>query len=275
MKCKRRREHRRRQRKARASLEVFKRSKGLNKHLTYLFITCDPMGLYDKEYNNIDEYDVEIYDIMSGLPDCQSGEDVLELIYRVFGDWFGDSQGSKDRYIDISKKVWDFLCGRKSEEHRDDGSIVDSSNQEVTYRVTFDRKSKTRTLSTARYLRKKRSDAEYQFLFFLRKNGERKILRQPVIGKCIVDFGLPFRNILIYIEREMHDAAISRSEARMRWLKCQGFNIITAAEERICNNPSDVLREIKCFAESEDNKAEFDRLVRMAMRHSYIKLTSS
>lgn len=273
MKLRRRREHRRRQRRERKSLEIYKKSKGLYRHLAYLFITHDPMGLYDEKYCNIDEYDPEIYSIMPGLPHCSNEEDVLELVYNVFGEWFGEAQGSKERYVAVSRKVWDFWCGRESPEYQssDTEVVTDTSKGALPSKVCFDRKTKIKTLSKARYFRKKRTGDEYQFLFYLRKNKERKILRQCIAGRCIVDFGIPWRNLLIHVEKESCDAHKSRSAARVEWLKNLGFNVVSATEENIRETPFDVLQQMRCFEESAENRVRFDKLLRTAMRQSYHK----
>ncbi len=67
----------------------------------------DPIGIYFKEDRNVDEYDPEAKDIVSGMPDCNSIEDVRNLAWEVFVRFFDKKiAGPKEKYDAIASRLW-------------------------------------------------------------------------------------------------------------------------------------------------------------------------
>ena len=109
----------------------------------------------------------------------------------------------------------------------------------------------------AKNMRKIPTPAEYNLRYYLKQNSEPKILRQHIVGNCIVDFGLPYRNLLIEVDGEIHDSKKDKDNKRDLWFKSLGFNILRFSNEEIINNIKDVLKRINKFRVSEDNRVKF------------------
>lgn len=84
--------------------------KQLVTNINDIIIRADPIGIYDSDAGNTDEYDMEVRAIIQNLPKCKNKQDLLEIIWQVFVRFFGsETAGTKDKYIIITEKVWDYL----------------------------------------------------------------------------------------------------------------------------------------------------------------------
>ena len=114
-----------------------------------------------------------------------------------------------------------------------------------------------RTSSPDRYLqlkefarenRKNATLAEMQLWKFLKNDAiGTKILRQHIVGDYIVDFLLPYYNLVIEVdggyhaERDQHEDDMVRSEA----LNGLGLYVIRFTNEQVLFEPDDVCNKIK------------------------------
>ncbi|MBC7933623.1 MAG: hypothetical protein H7Z38_23935 [Rubrivivax sp.] len=73
--------------------------------LTEILFRHDPIGIGFEE--NRDEYDLEAETILPRLWQCQSVEDVTEIVHQEFQDWFTpEVAGAKEKYIEIAEDIW-------------------------------------------------------------------------------------------------------------------------------------------------------------------------
>ena len=68
-------------------------------------VKADPIGLLAGGAPN-DEYDSEINRIIVGIKDISDEKSVLEVIYKVFVDSFGESAGIVENYKELAKEVF-------------------------------------------------------------------------------------------------------------------------------------------------------------------------
>lgn len=67
----------------------------------------DPIGLINIGAPS-DEYDSETKQISNGLDKCNSEEDVLNMVYKIFKDSFDeDIAGKKDTFKNIAKQIYE------------------------------------------------------------------------------------------------------------------------------------------------------------------------
>jgi hypothetical protein len=65
----------------------------------------DPIGINFEE--NKDEYDPEVSTILPRLKDANSEEDVINIVYEEFTNWFGaDTAGDLTTYKEAAKEIW-------------------------------------------------------------------------------------------------------------------------------------------------------------------------
>ena len=100
----------------------------------------------------------------------------------------------------------------------------------------------------ARDNRKNATLAEMQLWKFLKDGGiGTKVLRQHIVGDYIVDFLLPYYNLVIEVdggyhaERDQHEDDMVRSEA----LNGMGLYVIRFTNEQVLFEPDDVCNKIK------------------------------
>lgn len=75
--------------------------------LRAVLIKEDPAGIYFPDLNNVDEYDSEIDVILEKLPNCQSEEDIKNLVWTTFVRFFGkNTAGDLEMYKSIAHKLW-------------------------------------------------------------------------------------------------------------------------------------------------------------------------
>ena len=76
----------------------------INKHdpLNLIIIGCSE-----------DEYDPEVETIYEKLKPTNTEEEILDIVYDEFVNWFGSSAGHKDSYIEMSKDVYKWLSKKK------------------------------------------------------------------------------------------------------------------------------------------------------------------
>ena len=107
----------------------------------------------------------------------------------------------------------------------------------------------------ARENRKNATLAETQLWKFLKNNTiGTKVLRQHIVGDYIVDFLLPYYNLVIEVdggyhaERDQHEDDLARSEA----LNAMGLYVIRFSNEQVlfeaddvCNKIEEIINQIK------------------------------
>lgn len=67
----------------------------------------DPIGINSEE--NKDEYDPEVSTILPRLKDAKSEDDVINIVYAEFANWFGaDTAGDKNSttYKKTAEEIW-------------------------------------------------------------------------------------------------------------------------------------------------------------------------
>lgn len=72
-----------------------------------ILLQADPIGIYDPETGNEDEYDSEIEIILKKLPECETIQEVQRMLWKVFSEFFSPSiAGSQESYLDLAKKIF-------------------------------------------------------------------------------------------------------------------------------------------------------------------------
>lgn len=135
--------------------------------------------------------------------------------------------------------------------------------------VFYDRTSRDRIKAQARQFRKKTETAEYILRAHIKRSGERKVLRQHVVGRCIVDLGLPFRNLLIEVDGDSHENTKERDFRRDKWFEQLGFNVLRVTNEDVMKNHEGIIEAIKSYPASDKNKVQFYIATRAAKKRSY------
>jgi hypothetical protein len=65
---------------------------------------ADPLGI---TFSTCDEYDGEAASIVKRLPDCETPEDALTMIWQEFQRWFSVGlAGQRSDYLEISQTIW-------------------------------------------------------------------------------------------------------------------------------------------------------------------------
>ena len=85
--------------------------KELYQAISEILFCQDPIGINFE--TNDDEYEPEVSTILPRLKNCNSAEDVLDVIHKEFIKWFGEDAGEKDVYVEISDEIWELWRGRK------------------------------------------------------------------------------------------------------------------------------------------------------------------
>jgi len=137
--------------------------------------------------------------------------------------------------------------------------------------MVYDRESRDLIKDRARKLRKKQTGAEYHLRNRLKKIGEKRVLRQCVVGRLIIDLALPYRNLLIEVDDPSHVARQDRDIRRDAWLRNLGFNVLRATNDAVFQNSDRVLHEISRYPFNEDNRIKFQMSIRAARAKSYWK----
>lgn len=133
----------------------------------------------------------------------------------------------------------------------------------------IDRQGKKQIKQYARNLRKKSTTEEQYLRYWIKKAGEKKVCKQYVVGKCIVDFALPYRNLLIEVDGPYHAGRVEKDAGRDKWMSSFGFNILRVTNEDVKNKPNDIIGQIKAYPVSEENRQQFYMAARAARRKSY------
>jgi len=141
----------------------------------------------------------------------------------------------------------------------------------ASLKMTYDRETRNLIKDRARKLRRKQTGAEYHLRNRLRRNGEKRVLRQCVVGKLIVDLALPYRNLLVEVDDSSHVMRRDRDTMRDLWVANLGFNVLRVTNEAVFQNPDSVLHEISQFPVNEDNRIKFQMSIRAARAKSYWK----
>lgn len=141
----------------------------------------------------------------------------------------------------------------------------------VSRNMIYDRETRDLIKDQARKLRKKQTGAEYHLRNRLRRNGERRVLRQCVVGKLILDLGLPYRNLLIEGDDPSHISREDRDARRDAWLRNLGFNVLRVTNDAVFQKHDGILNEISRYPVNEDNKIKFQMSIRAARAKSYWK----
>ena len=133
----------------------------------------------------------------------------------------------------------------------------------------YDRESRDRIKNFAKSLRKKTTAHEYFVRSHIKRAGEKRVLRQHVVGKCIIDLALPFRNLLIEVDGESHEPTRDKDNRRDKWLTSLGFIVLRVRNEEVMEAPESIMEKIRAFPVSEQNKKKFYMATRAAKKVSY------
>ncbi|MHC9543070.1 MAG: DUF559 domain-containing protein [Vulcanimicrobiota bacterium] len=189
------------------------------------------------------------------------------LLYRVF--WEGISvmrhtlKRNKHGFAPMAKTIW-ALWRRKLP-----WPEYDRPTSEARNTTGYDSRTRDKITARARYLGRKRDGEERALYFLLGKNGERNILRQCIVGRCVVNYALPWRNLLIDIDKKSDTGKKSQYIRREAWLRSLGFNVMRTTLEQASADISAIVKTVNRFPESDENKNRFNRSLRTAMRESY------
>ena len=86
----------------------------LYQSLTDILASHDPIGLI-LDGPNTDEYEPEAGTILPRLKEAKSSNDVLQIVYEEFVDWFGDdTAGEMTDYSHIAADMWHVWQGGKT-----------------------------------------------------------------------------------------------------------------------------------------------------------------
>lgn len=76
--------------------------------ISQLLLNVDPMGIYFKDWDNRDEYDLEAEELARLLPSCDSRGACLDAVLRVFQKYFGDLVASRaGNFEAVADGLWD------------------------------------------------------------------------------------------------------------------------------------------------------------------------
>jgi very-short-patch-repair endonuclease len=135
--------------------------------------------------------------------------------------------------------------------------------------MRYDREARDNVKERARRLRKVGSTAEYQLRTYLRRAGEKKILRKPAVGRCIADLGLPFRNLIIEVYRP-DDPRLRAQTRRRNWMSNMGLNVLQLPSDDILKNPERIIQKINfLFLSGEEMRSRFYAAMKAARSKSY------
>lgn len=135
--------------------------------------------------------------------------------------------------------------------------------------MRYDRSGKAENRQRAKKLRRSPTGPESILYNVLKDAGQTKILKRWVMGRVIPPISLPFRNLLIFLERESGLRDPVKSERRANWLRGKGFNVLEVTRADLLENPQAVIAAVEAFPESEDNRRVFFASRRSAARSSY------
>jgi very-short-patch-repair endonuclease len=141
----------------------------------------------------------------------------------------------------------------------------------VSQKMVYDRETRDLIKDRAQKLRKKQTGAEYHLRNLLKRSGEKRVLRQCVVGRLILDLGLPYRNLLVEVDDPSHAARQDRDTRRDAWLRNLGFNVLRVTNDAVFHNHDRVLHEISRYPVKEDNRIKFQMSIRAARAKSYWK----
>jgi very-short-patch-repair endonuclease len=136
-------------------------------------------------------------------------------------------------------------------------------------KLVYDRETRDLIKERARKLRRKQTGPEYHLRNRLKRWGEKRVLRQCVVGKLIIDLGLPYRNLLIEVDGPGHEACRERDVRRDAWLRNLGFNVFRVTNYDVFQNSDYVLYQISRYCFSTDNRIKFRMSIRAARAKSY------
>jgi len=79
---------------------------GLFDDIAALLFRHDPIGINFE--SNTDEYEPEVGTILPRLQNCQSPDDVRQVVHEEFVRWFEvDTAGPQERYEAIAQEIWE------------------------------------------------------------------------------------------------------------------------------------------------------------------------
>jgi len=90
-------------------------------------------------------------------------------------------------------------------------------------------------------------DAMWQMLRLMRPGGM-KFRRQHAIGPYIVDFYCVRAQLVIEVDGSSHDGRVEEDTARQTDLEALGLTVLRFTNERVLNNPLEVVRRIEACA---------------------------
>ena len=110
--------------------------------------------------------------------------------------------------------------------------------------------------------------AERKFKSLMRGNGEKPIFKQFIIGRMIVDFAIPGRNLLIEIDGNSHEETALKDKRRDYIVRKFGFNIVRFKNDDVWHNPEKIIEIVQSYEYSKRNYRVFFANRRSISRHS-------
>lgn len=110
----------------------------------------------------------------------------------------------------------------------------------------------------AKALRSRRTGAEHHLHLALRDAGERRVRRQLVVSRMIIDLAVPRRNLLIEVDGPSHQDP-DRDARRDAYLRSLGFNVLRVTNEEVLRDPRSVVAKVTNFPASEAMRVRFNR----------------
>jgi hypothetical protein len=89
---------------------ILKMDDVLRDDLRKIFNRHNPVGVYEDDETNYDEYDSEINHIPKLFQESKNLDEFTLKIHKLFIDYFGKlTGGNKSKYLELSKELYKFL----------------------------------------------------------------------------------------------------------------------------------------------------------------------
>lgn len=119
----------------------------------------------------------------------------------------------------------------------------------------------------ARQLRLKPTGAEVVLKHLLRDCGIRRIRRQVVVGKMIVDFAIPAMNLLIEVDGGVHLHTGSKDARRDAWLRGLGFRVLRVTNDQVFDGQDFIRKALASFPATQNERTRFHGASRLGRVH--------
>ena len=108
--------------------------------------------------------------------------------------------------------------------------------------------TKSEQTAKARWRRAHPTTAQIRLRQVIQKHGDR-LKRQVLIGRSLIHFALPDRNLLINVFGEQLQRDASQTERLNQWLVSIGFCYLELSNKEVLESPDNVVQAIESFPE--------------------------